>query len=346
MSASWEATRTRGWRFLPVVGLLAVLAGPSPGQQPPTGSGSGTSTKGLDGYGWTPSPAKIPDVKLPDVKTPDYFGPSTNQSFDEKTLFPTPPPALDPPKTPAPDGLPPPPSPHETVAIPDGSLPRPPRKVWKGGVEFGLNGSQGNSDVLSLRFGANADRKVDRNLFHLDFLYTFAEQDHATKQNQAILNARDEILFPGSPWSLFSALQVEYDAFRAYDLRVGSYAGFSYRWVKTETTLFKTRLGAGAVREFDTAGTAPDRWVPEAVIGGDFNHRFTDRQGFVSSLDVFPNLSQLGQYRVRARGGYEIVIDPSHGMVLRLGVQDRYDTNPGPARRNDLNYFVTLMFKF
>ena len=33
-------------------------------------------------------------------------------------------------------------------------------------------------------------------------------------------------------------------------------------------------------------------------------------------------------------------------MVLRLGVQDRYDSNPGPARRNDLNYFVTLLFRF
>jgi hypothetical protein len=93
-------------------------------------------------------------------------------------------------------------------------------------------------------------------------------------------------------------------------------------------------------------GGPPDRWVPEAVVGGDFNHRFTDRQGFVSTVDVFPNLSQLGQFRVRARAGYEIVISPEHGMVLRLGVQDRYDSNPGPAKRNDLNYFTTLLFRF
>jgi hypothetical protein len=86
--------------------------------------------------------------------------------------------------------------------------------------------------------------------------------------------------------------------------------------------------------------------VPEAVIGGDFNHRFTDRQGFVSTLDVFPNLSDFGQFRVRAWAGYEIVLDPKHGMVLRLGVQDRYDSNPGPAKRNDLNYFTTLLFQF
>jgi hypothetical protein len=27
-------------------------------------------------------------------------------------------------------------------------------------------------------------------------------------------------------------------------------------------------------------------------------------------------------------------------------VQDRYDSSPGPARRNDLNYFATLLFRF
>jgi hypothetical protein len=33
-------------------------------------------------------------------------------------------------------------------------------------------------------------------------------------------------------------------------------------------------------------------------------------------------------------------------MVLRLGVQDRYDTLSGQSKRNDVNYFATLLFKF
>lgn len=301
---------------------------------------------------WT-APPKLPEVKAPEVKVPDYFGPSVSQPFSEKSLFPTPlkldapPPA--PPTTQPPAGLLPPPDAGPPVVIPDGSLPvgAKPNRRWRGGFEFGVNGADGNSDILSVRLGSNFDAKVERNAFHLDFLYTLTRQDGTTSQNQAILNLRDEILFPGSPWSVFSALQVEYDEFRSYDLRAGTYAGLSYRWLKTDTTMLKTRLGAGAVREMDTGNDGPpDRWVPEAVIGGDFNHRFNDRQGFVSGLDVFPNLSQLGQFRVRARAGYEIVIDPERGIVLRLGVQDRYDSSPGPAKRNDLNYFATLLYRF
>src|SRR5262249_10813782 len=149
-----------------------------------------------------------------------------------------------------------------------------------GGFEFGINGSQGNADVLNLRLGGLVDYKTPRNLFHTDLLYTLTRQDGATNQNQALLNARDEILFPNSPWSVFSSLQVEYDQFRDYDFRAGTYAGLSYRWVKSDKLTLKTRLGAGAVREMSlgTSTGAPDLWVPEALVGTDFNYRFTDRQ--------------------------------------------------------------------
>lgn len=270
-----------------------------------------------------------------------FFGAAPTQKFDEKTVFERPLVAI-------PPG--PPPAPPPAVVIPDGSLPPPPPpRVWTGGFEFGLNGAQGDQSVLNIKLGAFADRTTDTNRFHYDFLYTLNTQDGNTQQNQALLNARDEVLFRATPWSLFSAVQVEYDQLRAYDLRVGVYAGFGYLWADDGTTLFKTRVGAGAVREMSTGnriGNPNDRWVPEAVLGFDFNRKLTDRQGFLSSLDVYPSLSQIGQYRVRARAAYEILLDPTHGMVLRLGLQERYDSHPGNGRRNALNYFATLMFKF
>lgn len=287
------------------------------------------------------------------------LGSTINQPFNEKSLFPDAKPLMEksPGASPAPpswnpfgNANPGPPGPTELppTLIPDGSLPPPPPpKRWFGGFEFGVNGSQGNADVLNLRLGGLVDYKTPGNLFHADLLYTLTRQDGLTNANQALLNARDEILFKNSPWGVFASSQVEYDQFRQYDFRAGAYAGLSYLVSKTDHALLKTRVGAGAVRE-ERLGTdgLPGRWVPEALVGMDFNYRFTDRQGFVSSVDVYGNLSQLGQYRVRARAGYEILLDPKYGMVLRLGVQDRYDTLPGQSRRNDLNYFATLLFRF
>src|SRR5438067_8683653 len=128
-----------------------------------------------------------------------YYGSTVTLPFNEKALFPANGPIPPPPVTELPPTL-----------VPDGSLPPPPPpKRWTGGFEFGMNGSRGNADVLNLRFGLNADRRVDDNLFHADLLYTLTRQDGTTKQNQAILNMRDEILFPNSPWSVFAATQVE-----------------------------------------------------------------------------------------------------------------------------------------
>ena len=299
----------------------------------------------------TPAPAAMPAPVLPPLPTApavpggkDYFGPPLSSKFDDKTAFPDTPPALKPA-----DSKDPPPRP---IVLSDGTiLPPPPPlgpppKLWTGGFEIGLNGSQGNADVFNLRVGANADRKSDDNRFHTDLLYTENRESGVTKANQGILNSRDEVLLGRTPWAFFTALQVEYDQFRDYDFRVGTYAGMSYRWIKSDNTFLSSRLGAGAVRELSHSPLTPDRWVPEALMGGDFNHRFSDRQAFVSSTDFYPNLSQIGQYRVRARAAYEIVIDPRHHMLLRLGVQDRYDSSPGTALRNDVNYFTTLMFKF
>src|SRR5262245_11866409 len=43
-----------------------------------------------------------------------------------------------------------------------------PPKVWSGAFEFGLNGSEGNSDVLKVRFGGNVKRCTDTNVFTAD----------------------------------------------------------------------------------------------------------------------------------------------------------------------------------
>jgi len=88
---------------------------------------------------------------------------------------------------------------------------KPAKKIWKGSVEAGLNGASGNADLFNPRLGLNADRNVERNLFHTDFLYKLGNQQGKTIQNVAILNARDEILFAGSPWTLFGSSNSEHD---------------------------------------------------------------------------------------------------------------------------------------
>ncbi len=270
----------------------------------------------------------------------DYLGPSFSQPFDPKSMFPATP---SPPKE-----LPPPeiPSVQPGGEVPDGGLlpPRPPPRLWAGSVEAGLNGASGNTDVFNFRTGWNARRKSETNLFTTDFVYMYAQQEGVVRQQAALLNSRDEILFPGHCWSIFFANQIEYDQLRDYKFRVGQYFGAGYRIIDEKDALCRVRAGAGAMREL--AGPGQDRWVAEGVFGYDMRYRFDPRNALISIVDYYPRIDDIGQYRVRARAAYEVVIDPKTGTVLRLGVQDRYDSNPGNAKRNDVNYFATFGMNF
>ena len=216
---------------------------------------------------------------------------------------------------------------------------------WSGGSDVGINGTSGNSDSFNFRWSWNVRRKTDDNALTSDFLYVYSVQNAKTNTQQALFNTRDEILFPGSRWSLFAANQIEYDELRAYRFRVGIYGGTGYTVFDDTRTTLRTRIGAGAVRELGTDGTE-SRWVPEFLLGYDFRQKVTEHSSLISICDYYPKISDLRQYRVRARVAYEWVIDPDTGTVLRFGIQDRYDSDPGNAKRNDLTYFTTLGFKF
>ncbi|MGL4422098.1 MAG: DUF481 domain-containing protein [Gemmataceae bacterium] len=258
-----------------------------------------------------------------------YFGASKDAAFTQTGVFSKPEPM---------------PAPSTDGGIFADPAPVPVKSPWKGSIEMGVNGSTGNSEVFNARAFVNADRKTETNLLHMDLLYQMSKNEGRTIQDQAIFNARDEILFPGSRWTVFAATNIEYDELRAYRFRVGVYAGVGYLVINDDTTLFKLRAGAGAVREIGGPG---DRWVPEAVLGYDFSHKFTERQSFVSNLDYYPRIDDWTQYRVRARAAYEVILDPKTGTAFRIGAQSRYDSNPGPnIKRHDLTYFAALAFNF
>lgn len=210
-------------------------------------------------------------------------------------------------------------------------------------MEFGFSGASGNSENFALRLGTNAKRTTPDDIFTIDALYRYATANGLRSENRAISNARQEWLFGNSPWTLFVDGQVEWDEFRAFDLRIASHAGAGYHFIKNDTTLLKGRAGAGFSREI---GGPNDRYVPELVFGIDFEHKISDRQKIVATLDYFPDIGNFGDYRAQARLAYELLVDPVHNVTLRLGLLDRYDSTPEGRKPNDIEYFGTLLWKF
>ena len=278
-------------------------------------------------------PAPAPKPFTPPPGGGAIFGAPEGQAFTPDAVFPNKVVPVQPPAVTVP-------------AATDGGLlpPAPPPKIWSGSFDTGLNGASGNSNLFNFRIAYNLRRKTETNSLTSDFVYNYATQEGETNVDQALFNIRDEILFANSPWTIFSSGQIEYDTMRDYKFRIGGYAGAGYAVVDNADKTFKLRAGAGISREIGSDGTA-NEWVPEFVFGSDFRYKFNDRSSFLAILDYYPQVD-FSQYRVRARAAYEYILDPSLGMVLRLGFQDRYDSNPGTAKNNDLTYFTALGLQF
>jgi putative salt-induced outer membrane protein YdiY len=216
------------------------------------------------------------------------------------------------------------------------------KSPWTGGFEFGLNGTEGNTQVFKLRTAFEVKYDTPEDMFIITGWYSMAKLDNELSENKALFLARNELPID-TLFSWFSQVVVEYDEFRDFDFRVAMHSGLVINAIKSDETLLKFRVGAGASKEI---GETQKEWVPEAQFGTDFDQKITKNVKLVSSVDYYPDISNFGQYRIRARAAFEILLDPDLNMCLNLGAIDRYDSRPANSKRNDLDYYATLMFRF
>jgi Protein of unknown function, DUF481 len=214
---------------------------------------------------------------------------------------------------------------------------------WDGGIELGVSGATGNTSTLTLRTGFDV-RYDDPDIFMIfNVLYFLNQVNQGEVENQGFALYRNELPIDGGiGWYAQAAL--EYDEFRTIYLRASSHSGLTYTFLQDANQLLKFRAGAGVAREW--GGPSPSDWVPEGQAGFDYEYRLTTRTKFVSAVDYYPDLNDFNHYRVRVRASFDILLDPTANIYLRLGAFDRYDSNPYGSKRNDLTYWMMLQFKF
>lgn len=217
------------------------------------------------------------------------------------------------------------------------------KNPWSGLVEGGLNGGDGNSKFLNLRLGGEVTYDTPDDFFTAFGWYGLNRDASDLTQNMLWLTLRNELMYDGT-FGYYTQAQLEYDDFRAIEWRVSAHNGLSVNVIRDVSILLKGRFGFGVANE---SGGPEDGWAPEGHVGGDFEYQITKRTRFLASADYYPDVSDFGHYRVRGRAAFECLVDPELNLSIRAGVLDRYDSRPGAGfKKNDVNYFVTLLFRF
>ena len=217
----------------------------------------------------------------------------------------------------------------------------PPPKIWEGSFELGLNGTEGNSQTFNFRFGADLKRKTRYHVLTTNLDYHKNSADSLETANRAFLDWRYERLFDASPWTWFVHGTVDYDEFQAFDLRVSVDSGLGYGLLKTDTTSLLGRLGGGFSHEI---GGPDDSYVPELVFGLDFEHQLSKRQKLTATVDYTPDVTDFGNYRLKTKIGWQVLLDEAWNLSLKVSLLDRYDSSSHGLKPNDVDYAVTLLW--
>jgi putative salt-induced outer membrane protein YdiY len=213
---------------------------------------------------------------------------------------------------------------------------------WEGSFELGLNGTYGNSETFNIQFGAKLKRETDFSKSSLEVNYVDQSSSGVNTAKNLIAEGRIEWPFGDSPWSLYAHCFGEYDEFKPFDFRLTGDAGLGYAFIETDCTTLKGRAGGGVAREF---GGVDEDVNPEIVFGGEFAHKFSDRQKISLSADYYPNVQDFMDARINSKASWEVVVAPDWGLSLKLSAIDRYDTTPGAgSKHNDLNYAFLVLW--
>lgn len=215
---------------------------------------------------------------------------------------------------------------------------------WKSSVEFGLNGSDGNTSRQALRFVYKTRRKTEKIETSFNSLLRMTSQEKSKSVRQLTLDGRND-WFNQNMKSLryFAEGKVELDEGQPWDYRVSGFGGIGYDFIKTDKTSLVGRSGFGGSQR---VGIADDEFRAEAFLAANVSHQLSEQQKIRAGVEYLPDTSTWSAYRLNTDAAWEVKIDPESEMYLRLGVANRFDSDSGAAKPNDLDYFVNIGWSF
>ena len=213
--------------------------------------------------------------------------------------------------------------------------------LWENSIELGINGSEGNAESFSILAGGKLKRESDASVLGLDISYGKTKSGGVETQNYALSNSRWDWKL-NDRWFLYNKNTIEFDKFKAFDMRLVLSGGLGHHIIKNDATTLTGRLGAGASREF---GGPADDWTPEANVGLDFEHKINKFQKINGVVDYYPSWEDFADYRLVSKIDWELLLSEDANLSLKIGAIDRYDSTPNGNVANDIDYYATLLWK-
>jgi putative salt-induced outer membrane protein YdiY len=217
-------------------------------------------------------------------------------------------------------------------------------KEWKSHFELGLAGAFGNTDTQSFHVGVTSKRESEKTRTGLDARYFYGASDGDRTENRFTAGIKHDWLVPDSQWFYFAQGRYDYDEFQNWEHRLSAHGGVGYDLITEEDMTLSLRAGLGVTKEF---GSEDEDFRPEALFGADFTWQISERQAFEASSTIYPDLEEMGEFRLVNTAGWSLLLDEETAMSLSAGLQHEYQSDvDGDTKENDFRLFAGLQFDF
>jgi len=224
----------------------------------------------------------------------------------------------------------------------DGSLPAPGSIEWLGNLQASLAGVDSDTNQFDLRTAGAVSRLTHTDRWSSSFEYFLSLLDGDTTDNNLLATSVYDYYLLPTDWLAFGKVQYQYDQFQAWENRLSAYGGLGYRVFHTRPFALTTKGGFGATHEFGDI----DRTTPEAYAEVAFVWWIDERQSVEGSVNIAPDLTDFGSYRVLARLEWILRID-HRGLAVVGGVREEYQSNvPSNSTNNDFRYYLGIRYDF
>lgn len=227
---------------------------------------------------------------------------------------------------------------------------------WDRSVEFGFNGSSGNSDSIGINAGTRlfGEGKWYRARFRGQ--YFFASQRAVTEAtkikttNNAFVDYRqDFLIFGDAPFFVWVNARYDYDEFQDFENRFTGQGGAGWEIYNNDTIVWLWNLGAGVNYQGGVINDA----IGEFTTGMDFSWNIMEGQVFRADTYYYADFERWSDYRIISNAVYELSLGWLDGLALNAGLKNEYRNEVTPPQapnlrneNNNLQYFGGLTYNF
>jgi Protein of unknown function, DUF481 len=227
---------------------------------------------------------------------------------------------------------------------------------WKAQANAGFALARGNAQTTNFNFGFASNRKtlVDQISLKSAILYSNNDAIGGGVTANTVLgearydrNAYDDALF----W--FVDANYTHNALQGLNLQSIYTGGLGWHAIHSPKTTLDvlaginyTRQNYGAIEGSTTPTPSVDRNLLGVTVGEDFKHTFDSTITFTQDFNIYPDLSNVGQYTFAFDSAMDTKIDGWLGWQVTFS--DRYVSNPPIAgtKTNDVLFSTGITASF